>query len=153
MKIRLPIIKGRSAAKELEAEGKVEIIDDELLVDVPDVDQLDQLYKDAYSEDSFWSKAKSQFKNIGEQGIKNALVLFYASQSKNLSLKHKAILYGALGYLITLIDAVPDLTPFFGYTDDLTVLSAAVYALIDVIDDEIKAKAEKTYNKLFHSEE
>lgn len=149
MKLKLPLLNVKTTAKELEKNEKVEIVDDEMIIDIPDVRQIDQEYKDAYSEDSFWSKAKSQFKHVGEQGIKNALILFYASQSKNLSTKHKAILYGALGYLITLIDAVPDLTPLFGYTDDLTVLSAAVYALIDVIDEEIKNKAEATYNKLF----
>ena len=41
----------------------------------------------------------------------------------------KAVALGALLYLITPLDAIPDITPLFGLTDDAAVIAAAVASL------------------------
>ncbi len=41
----------------------------------------------------------------------------------------KAVALGALLYLITPMDAIPDITPLLGLTDDATVIAAAVATL------------------------
>ena len=51
-----------------------------------------------------------------------ALILYYLIQSDKVSLKDKAIIIGALGYLISPLDAVPDAIPIAGLSDDLGVL-------------------------------
>lgn len=45
------------------------------------------------------------------------------------SAAHVALIVGALVYFISPIDAVPDLLPVVGYSDDLVVLAGAVAAL------------------------
>jgi uncharacterized membrane protein YkvA (DUF1232 family) len=40
-----------------------------------------------------------------------------------------ALIIGALAYLVNPFDAVPDLIPFAGYLDDLSVITAALAAL------------------------
>ncbi len=39
---------------------------------------------------------------------------------------------GSLGYLISLIDATPDFTPVFGYSDKFALIAAAVASLASV---------------------
>ena len=41
----------------------------------------------------------------------------------------KATIVGALGYFITPLDAIVDLTPVVGYADDLGVLALAIAAV------------------------
>jgi len=58
---------------------------------------------------------------------------------------------GALGYLLTPIDTIPDLTPFLGYTDDLGILSYALVMIAAYINDEVRQKAQRKLNALTHS--
>lgn len=53
----------------------------------------------------------------------------------------KAIAIGALLYLIDPIDAVPDISPFIGFLDDLAVLVAALKAITDQIKPHHKTQA------------
>ena len=48
---------------------------------------------------------------------------------------------GAIGYLISPFDSLPDLTPFVGYTDDLGVLSFALVTVACYINDDVRDKA------------
>ncbi|WP_211605080.1 YkvA family protein [Vreelandella arcis] len=38
----------------------------------------------------------------------------------------KTTIYGALGYFISPVDAIPDLAPIVGYADDIGVLAGAL---------------------------
>jgi uncharacterized membrane protein YkvA (DUF1232 family) len=73
--------------------------------------------------------------------VENALVLYYTARSPNVPRWAKATIYGALGYFVTPIDAIPDLTPLIGYTDDLGVLAAALAVVLAHVTPEIRAKA------------
>lgn len=126
---------------------------DEVLLALPSPETIEAQYSQAYAEDSFWNKCKRYASHIGRGGLRNALILYYALRSNNLDFRHKAAVIGALGYLISLIDAVPDLTPIIGYTDDLAILSAAVMAIADVIDDDVKQRAEEKLVELLDSSE
>ncbi len=116
---------------------------EEVVLALPPPEDIEAKYSGEFAEDSFWNKCKRYAGNIGRGGLKNALILYFAMRSDKLDLRHKAAVLGALGYLISFIDAVPDLTPIIGYTDDLAILSAAVMAIADVIDDDVKRQAER----------
>ena len=65
----------------------------------------------------------------------------------------KALIVGALGYMISPLDAVPDAIPIVGLTDDLAVL---VYVLKKVwvnVEPEIKDKARARLSKWFDEDE
>lgn len=102
-----------------------------------------------YSEGSFWEKLKKYASSIGQELMGKVLQLYYALDSENCSTKHKAIIYGALAYLVSPIDAIPDLTPFLGYTDDMGVIAAALAAVASCIDDEVKQKAAEKLKEWF----
>lgn len=46
----------------------------------------------------------------------------------------KAIALGALVYLISPIDCIPDIIPILGLTDDAAVITAAIAALADALE-------------------
>lgn len=75
--------------------------------------------------------------------------LYYALESDQCSAKHKTIIYGALAYLISPIDAIPDFIPVTGLTDDMGVIAAALVAVAICIDEEVKAKAEQKLQDWF----
>ena len=56
--------------------------------------------------------------------------------------KSKAVAIGALLYLITPLDAVPDLVPLFGLSDDVGVIVAAVAMLCAELAKYQKQKSE-----------
>ena len=81
---------------------------------------------DYYSESGFWDKIKEFASKIGAQGVYYALILYYVLIDDETPVKQKAIILGALGYLILPLDLVPDLVPILGFSDDIAALSAAL---------------------------
>ncbi len=79
-------------------------------------------YSNHYSEQNLWDKIKQFSKTAGEKVVYAVLLLFYLVTDKGVSLKSKATIIGALGYFIFPLDAIPDIMPAIGFTDDLGVL-------------------------------
>lgn len=104
---------------------------------------------DNVPEKSFWKKITNSASAAGHEAIYNAFVLYYTAREKETPLWCKTVIAGALGYFISLIDAIPDLTPVLGYTDDVTVMIAAIGALAAHITPEIKEKAKEKSDALF----
>lgn len=98
---------------------------------------------DGYSESRFWDKVKQYAKVAGSEVIEKALWLFYAAQRPETPAWAKAVIYGALAYFILPTDAIPDLAPLVGYTDDLGALAAAIGMVSLYISDEVKEKASR----------
>ncbi len=70
------------------------------------------------------------FKEMGREWSERIATLWAVVQSKKLASPDKLVAYGALFYLLTPIDFIPDSIPFFGLLDDFGVLgiAAAYYA-------------------------
>lgn len=106
-------------------------------------------YAESYSEDSFWDKIVDNVKAIGLKLIYKALQLFYVAQSDACPLKVRAGIYGALGYLISPLDLIPDFTPIAGYADDATAIAIALMLAQAYVTPEIKAQARDKISDLF----
>lgn len=104
-------------------------------------------YSSQYNEDGFWSKIKNYAKAAGETVLEPALKLYYSAEDSDTPKWAKATVYGALGYFISPIDAIPDITPVVGYTDDLGVLVAATASIAAHIKEEHVNKAKETLKK------
>ena len=102
----------------------------------------DEQYRKAYSEEAFHTKLLRFAGTIGKEGLRSALILYYTLQRKDLPGKTRAIILGALGYLILPADIIPDLIPVFGFSDDIGILAAALAAVAMYVDDTSKAKAD-----------
>ena len=106
-----------------------------------------------YSKKGFWQKLIHYATTAGREVVEIALKLFYASQSPETPKWAKTIIYGALGYFINPVDAIPDLTPAVGYGDDLGVLVAALAIVAIHITPDIAEKAKHKANDLFGDKE
>src|SRR3546814_8182976 len=74
----------------------------------------------------------------------------YAVQNEHTPKWAKRVIYGALGYFIFPLDAIPDLAPLIGYTDDLSVMTAALATVAFYITPEVKAQARQKLDAWFN---
>jgi len=102
---------------------------------------MDNQYSKYYSEESLWEKIKKFSKVAGAKVIYAVLLLYYAMIDNKVSVKTKLFIAAALGYFILPTDAVFDLTPIIGYSDDLGVLLFALKQISSAITPEIKENA------------
>ena len=102
-------------------------------------------YEKNYSNDNFWDKMKREACKAGGTVVYVALQLYYLMTSRDVPIKDKTLIIGALGYLILPTDLIPDLMPAIGYSDDLTALIAVFNLVKRNINDDIRFRArEKT---------
>ena len=105
-------------------------------------------YNRHYDEDSFWKKLKHLASNVGSKVLYPALQLYFLLQAKDVPMKAKTLIVGALGYLILPTDLVPDFIPALGFTDDLTALMVALRTLNKYLTPDINARAKDQADKL-----
>jgi uncharacterized membrane protein YkvA (DUF1232 family) len=108
-----------------------------------------EAYEKEYSEEKFWQKLATSALAAGRKVVAKALTLYYAARSKDTPLWAKAAIFGALGYFISPIDAIPDAIPVVGYSDDLAVLAAAAAAVAKFLTGDHTKQAEETLQKWF----
>ena len=76
-------------------------------------------YANKFSQTEFAEKIARIAKRAGAKLVYAALILYYTLQSDKVSKADKAIIIGALGYMISPLDVIPDAIPIAGLTDDL----------------------------------
>ena len=108
-----------------------------------------QNYEKYYNEGAFWSKMKNITKKAGLKLIYLAFLLYYTLSSYTISTMDRTIIIGALGYFIFPLDIIPDYIPFFGYTDDLTILLYAYRRVKVNITDDIRNNAKNKLSSFF----
>lgn len=104
---------------------------------------------DDYSDDSFWEKVKGCAKKAGKKVIEKALLLYYAAKAPTTPAKVKVAIYAALVYLIFPVDAIPDVIPGVGFSDDLVVLLGVICVAAGYITPEIREQTGKKMGELF----
>ena len=109
----------------------------------------DNKFAKEFTEGDFWDKVKSYARVAGESVLEPALTLYNTSKDTATPAWAKTVIYGALGYFISPIDAIPDLTPLIGYSDDLGVLVVAAATLVSHIKKEHKDNAKQTLKQWF----
>ena len=110
-------------------------------------------YSDKFSSKGFVEKISRIAKRAGSKLVYVALVLFYTLQSNEVSLKDKAIIVGALGYLISPLDVIPDAIPIVGLSEDLTVLMYVINKIWADVPDDVKTKARTKLSEWFDEDE
>ena len=110
-------------------------------------------YASKFTQKDFVEKISRIAKRAGAKLVYAALILYYTLQSDKVSKADKAIIIGALGYMISPLDVIPDAIPIAGLTDDLAVLLYVLKKVWTGIDPEIIAKARERLSKWFDEEE
>lgn len=110
-------------------------------------------YTDKFSKTGFIDKIASIAKRAGAKLVHAALVLYYTLESDQVSVKDKAMIIGALGYLISPLDVVPDAIPIAGLSDDLAVLIYVLKRVWVDVSDDVKKKAQSKMAQWFDQDE
>ncbi|MBO4664764.1 MAG: DUF1232 domain-containing protein [Bacteroidaceae bacterium] len=104
-------------------------------------------HKKDFSEEGMWNKLAKYAKTAGRELVENVLILWYAFP--DASATDKAIILGAIGYFISPIDAIPDLMPIVGYSDDVGVVAWAVARIRMHASSSAIEKAKRKANEYF----
>lgn len=110
-------------------------------------------YANKFSQSEFVEKISRIAKRAGAKLVYAALILYYTLQSDHVSKTDKAIIIGALGYMISPLDVIPDAIPIAGLTDDLAVLLYVLKKVWVDIDPAIVEQAKSKLSKWFDEEE
>jgi uncharacterized membrane protein YkvA (DUF1232 family) len=115
--------------------------DDVLFDDIGDLNQLDfggekeeeVKEKIEFVEENLWTKLEKSGKRISF--AREIMALYRYMKDPFVRWYRKAIVVAALVYFIVPVDSIPDLTPLFGYMDDLGVITA----LLKYLGSELKS--------------
>ncbi len=99
-------------------------------------------YESYYSESSFWSKLQALSGNGWCTLLKQALTLYVLLKVPTTPLALKVVVVGVLGYFIAPIDALPDLIPLVGYSDDMSLIGLTLQQLSSSITPSVEQEAE-----------
>ena len=111
-----------------------------------------QKYEQHYNDSSFLDKVTKYGKLIGITALYKAVQLWFVLQKPDVPAGTKAVIMGALGYLIAPLDFLPDLMPVLGYTDDMVAITFALIKVQGYIDEEVERKSKKLLTKIFGEE-
>lgn len=106
-------------------------------------------YAGKYSKENFFDKVTGTIKKAGLTLIYKALQLYYVTENPNCPLRIKAAIFAALGYFISPLDIIPDITPIVGYSDDAAAIALALAVAQIFIDDRVRQKAKDKLISLF----
>lgn len=106
-------------------------------------------YEKHYSEESFWGKLKDYAAAIGRKGAEIALTLYYCMCDPDTPARSKAIIAGSLGYFVFPLDAIPDLLPGVGFSDDLGALALAIGIVAAHIKEQHRIEAQAALARWF----
>lgn len=110
-------------------------------------------YKDKFTQSAFVEKISHVAKRAGAKMVYAALILYYTLESDKVALKDKAMIIGALGYLISPLDVIPDAIPIAGLSDDLAVLIFVLHKVWGDVSEDAKQKAHDKLAQWFDEDE
>lgn len=111
-----------------------------------------QKYEKNFSEEGLLHKLTKYGKSIGLELLYKAAQLWFVMQRPDVPAATKALIMGALGYLISPLDFIPDLTPVLGYSDDLVAITFALIRVQGYIDENVRRQARELLSKIFGTE-
>jgi uncharacterized membrane protein YkvA (DUF1232 family) len=90
--------------------------------------------KEKYVKEGFFTKVKKTASKV--PFVTDAVAMYYCALDSKTPLLAKATILGALAYFILPIDAIPDILPILGFTDD----TATIYTALKVVGSNITAE-------------
>ena len=106
-------------------------------------------HSNVYHAPSFGESVRRLAKKAGREAIEKALVLYHCLNDRDTPPPAKSVIIGALGYLIAPLDAIPDLIPVLGFTDDLGVLAVALTIVVLHIKPAHREQAQRQVRAWF----
>lgn len=102
-----------------------------------------------YSDESLLQKTKHFASRLGSGTVLKLMTLYYVLKDEKTPAWARTAVVGALGYFILPADAVPDILPAIGFTDDAAVIALAFATVGFHIRKRHKEQAAETVKKWF----
>jgi len=102
-----------------------------------------------FDESSLFAKLARYGAAAGREVVEKVLWLWFASRRPELPVWARTAVYGALAYFVLPTDAIPDLIPALGYTDDIGVLSYALVTIARYVDADVRRRTAVVLSRLF----
>jgi uncharacterized membrane protein YkvA (DUF1232 family) len=97
----------------------------------------------------FWSKLRRVCASI--PFAEDLLTAYYCAFDRNTPLTVKASLVAAIAYFVLPFDAIPDMLPILGFTDDAALLAATIKLVTAYITPEHRTAARNKLAELSSS--
>lgn len=95
---------------------------------------------------SFWRKLRGVVSHVPFAA--DLLAAYYCAFDRATPLQVKATLVAAIAYFVLPIDAIPDVLPVLGFTDDAAVLATAIKLVASAIRPEHREAARAALDRL-----
>ena len=95
---------------------------------------------------SFWRKTRRVAARL--PFVQDLLAAYYCAFDRDTPLQVKATLVGAIAYFVLPLDAIPDVMPALGFTDDAAVLFTAIKLVASHIRPEHRDAAKDKLEEL-----
>lgn len=92
---------------------------------------------------------KRHFRRVGQQTVYAVLLMVNAFRQKETPGWAKRVIVGTLGYFLAPIDAVPDLSPIIGFTDDFGVVAFGLVTIASYITDDVRIRSRQQVKSFF----
>lgn len=112
-------------------------------------DEMDAMRRAAQDGEGLFARTLHRLKQLGRRVpfAEDLLAALYCALDPATDRKVKLILFGAAAYFLMPMDAIPDIFPIIGFTDDAAVIAAALAAVRAGITDTHRDKARDTLNR------
>jgi uncharacterized membrane protein YkvA (DUF1232 family) len=105
------------------------------------LDPRQGLHRARTVREKFWATFRKAVRSVPFS--EDVVAAYYCAFDPATPARVRGVLLGALAYFVLPFDAIPDFLAGVGYTDDLTVLAAAIAMVGAHINDTHRAKARR----------
>lgn len=101
---------------------------------------------EAQVDRGFWRKLRRYGRHV--PFLRDAVAAYFCARDPETPIQVKAVLMGALAYFVLPADLVPDFIAGLGFTDDATVVMAAIQVISPHIKDRHRDQAQAAIDRL-----
>jgi uncharacterized membrane protein YkvA (DUF1232 family) len=106
-------------------------------------EEMEAIRQSLRDEARFGADFMARLKRVAKRipFAEDLLAAWFCTRDPATPRRVRMTLLAALGYFVLPVDALPDLVPLFGFTDDAAVIAAAIAAVAGSITAEHRARA------------
>ncbi|MCC6949429.1 MAG: DUF1232 domain-containing protein [Bradyrhizobiaceae bacterium] len=94
----------------------------------------------------FWQKLRRVAPHV--PFAEDALTAYYCALDRATPTRVRAAIFGALAYFVVPADAMPDILPVLGFTDDAAVIAATIQLIAAYVLPEHREAARRALEKI-----
>ncbi len=113
-------------------------------------EEMEAIRKSLRDEAKFGSDFMARLKRVAKRipFAEDLLAAWFCARDPATPRRVRLTLLAALGYFVLPVDAIPDIMPLLGFTDDAAVIAAAIAAVAGSITPEHRERARQTLAEL-----